>query len=174
MIIPGFSDYSIAPNGVVTRVSTNETVRQYTVTCRNSRYARVSIKGDDGYIHACNVMALLALVYMGKPLHEGIVSAKDGNNLNTDLCNVLWTTQSEITSQRWKSGKMGNQRARERSYNEDSIAMVYEALQAYDAPVTMTELSCDLQVPYTTVRYSMLELRKRGKVRKTKDGFEVI
>lgn len=174
MIIPGFSNYDITTDGVVTHVSTGAIVKQYTVTSRSSKYARVSIKSDDGYIRAYNVMTLLALTYLGKPLHEGVVRSKDGNNLNVTLSNVEWTTQSSITAQMWRDGKISGRHVRESSYNEDSINMVYETMLAYDAPVSMAELSCELQVSYTTVRYSMTELRKRGKVRKTKGGFEVI
>lgn len=174
MIIPGFSDYDITPDGVVTRVSTNETIKHHIVTCRNSKYARVSLQGTDGVSIAYNVLALLAWTYLGKPPNKGFVMAKDGNNLNTVVDNVAYTTYAIAAAQQWKSGKMNNRRKRARSYDEDSITMVYEALLAYDTPVAMTELSYDLQVSYTTVRYSMVELRKRGKVRKTKEGFEVI
>lgn len=174
MIIPGFSKYNIEADGVVTKVSTGVVVEPHIVRSGSSCYARVSLRSDDGHVRVYNVLTILALAYLGKPIHEGIVIAKDGNNLNATLDNVVVTTKSEIATRSWRNGSMANRRKRERCYNESSIEMVYDAMQAYGRPVTMAELSCDLQVPYNTVRYSMMALCKRLKVRKTEEGFEVI
>lgn len=174
MIIPGFSAYNIEADGVVTRISTGAIIKPHIIKNRNSYYARVSLRSDEGHIRVYNVLSLLALTYFGKPIHEGVVVAKDGNNLNTTLDNVKCTSISELSKQRWRDGSMDMRQKRAKSYDASSIEMVYEAMKAYDRPVAMTELSYDLQVPYATVRYSMMELRNANKVRKTKDGFEVI
>jgi len=174
MIIPGFSIYDIATNGVVTFAATGSVVKPHVVKSRNSWYKQVSLRGDDGRTRAYNVLALLALTYLDKPLNVGIVRAKDGNNLNTVLDNVVCTTQAEITLETWRSGGLKDRCRRGRCFSEDSIEMVYYTMLAYDRPTTMTELSCDLEVPYNTVRYSVEALRERNKVRKTKNGFEVI
>lgn len=174
MTIPGFSNYTIETNGEVTNIATGKPVKPRIVRVKNSKYMQVTLRNDCGYTRVYNVMAILALAYLGKPLHEGVVIAKDGNNLNTTLDNVVCTTQSNLTKQAWQNGALNNRHRRERCYNDDSTIMVYEAMQAYAYPVTMTTLSSDLQVPYATVRYSMTELLKERKVRKTKNGFEVI
>lgn len=174
MIIPGFNKYSIDANGIVTCVATGQPVKVYVATVKNRQYAHVKITGDDGHVRVCNVLTLMAIAYLGKPLHKCLVRAKDGNNLNTRLDNVVCTTRSEVTKLSWQNGSMSDRRQRERCYDDASITMVYEAMQAYDVPVSMSELSSALQVPYGTIRYSMRELRNSGKVCKTKQGFEVI
>lgn len=174
MIIPGFSKYDIDTNGVVTDVATGTVVKANAVRIRNRKYMQIRLRDDDGYVSIYNVLALLALAYLGKPLHEGVATTKDGNNLNTTLDNVVWSTHSDVAKQSWKDDRLNNRRPRPRCYNEDSVAMVYEAMQAYDEPVAMTVLSGELLVPYNTIRYSMRELVNAGKVRRTKDGFEVI
>lgn len=174
MIIPGFSRYDITTDGVVTFVATGALVKPRIAKVRNSQYKQVLLSDDNGLTRSYNVMALLALTYLGKSLHTGIVRARDGDNLNTVLSNVVCTTQAEIIKQTWQTGKLRDRRRRGRCYSDESIEMVYEAMQAYDAPVTMSELSRSLDVPYATVRYSMAELRAANKVRKTTDGFEVI
>ncbi len=174
MIIPGFSEYNITPDGVVTHVTTGKVVKPRIVKNRNSWYKQVTLRGDNGYIRICNVLGLLALTYMDKPLSVGIVRAKDGNNLHAVLDNVVCTTQAEIARESWRTGGLKNRKCRDRCFNEDSMDMVYYAMLAYDRPASMVELSRDLDVPYSTVRYSMEELRKQDKVRKTKNGYEVI
>ena len=174
MIIPGFSRYDITTDGVVTMTAIGKVVKPRVVKVRNSWYKQVTLVSDTGRCCAYNVLALLALVYMDKPLHVGIVRAKDGNNLNTVLDNVYCTTQAEITRETWESGGLKERRRRGRCFDEDSIEMVYYTMLAYGRPTTMSELSNDLDVPYTTIRYSVEALRKQGKVHKTKDGFEVI
>lgn len=174
MIIPGFSGYNIEPDGVVTKVGTGEVVKRHTAYVKGNVYARVSLKNDEGITYSYNVLSLLALTFLDKPLDKGIARAKDGNNLNTTLENTMCTDQSSITKQMWQSSRMKDRRVRPASYNDDSVALVYDTMRVYDRPVTMTELSHDLLLPYTTIRYSMIMLREAKKVRKTKEGFEVI
>lgn len=174
MIIPGFSNYAIDTNGVVTNIVTGRVLKTRTAKVGNNVYKQINLTDDEGNTRVYNILALLALTYLGKPLHEGVAMAKDGDNLNTTLDNVVCTTRSAVTKRVWSDGKMANKHTRSRCYDADSIAMIYEAMKAYDAPVNMTTLSVDLQVPYSTVRYSILCLRSADKVRKTDAGFEVI
>ena len=175
MVIPGFSDYNIEKDGVVTRISTGVVVEPHIVDCKGIKYIRVSLHCSDGCMRAYNVLTLLAITYLGKRAADGlIVTAKDGNNLNAVLDNVICSTQSELIKKAWRDGKYISRTKKGRSYNDDSIEMLYDVLQAYDKPVTMTQLSSDLHVPYATIRYSMIALRDAGKVRKTDRGFEVI
>lgn len=174
MIIPGFSNYDITTDGVVTHVATGKVIKPHIIKVRGNVYKRVSIVDNSGHIRAHSILALLALTYLGKPLHNGIVRAKDGDNLNTVLDNVVCTMQAEIARELWRTGSLKDRRCRDHCFDEDSIEMVYNAMLAYDRPVRMTELSNDLDVAYATVRYSVETLRKRNKVRKTAGGFEVI
>lgn len=174
MIIPGFNKYNIETDGVVTNVTTGRVIKPVVVTVKNHKYCQIALRDNDGNVCRHNVLALLALAYLDKPLHDGVVTAKDGNNLNTTLDNVAYTTRSEVVKRAWQSGGLKNRRKRGRCYDDSSIAMVYEALQAYDTPVHMTTLSNDLAVPYATIRYSIQELCYAGKVHKTDSGFEVI
>lgn len=174
MIIPGFSDYDITEDGVVTKISNGKEIKQSVVAIRQAKenYKRVCLKSDKGDIRMHNVLALLAIAYLGES-NGRVARAIDGNNLNTTLSNVEWISRSDLQAESWQRGA-ATRKPRKRCYDEDSINMVYDAMSAYDMPVRMADLSADLQVPYTVVRYSMQALRDQGKVRKTSLGFEVI
>ena len=174
MIIPGFTRYDITEYGVVTDLVKNRVITQGTVRVGNSFYKRVSLKNDLGHNKLCNVMSLLALTFIGEAPRNYTVFAIDGDNLNTVATNVAYKPRSSIAKELWDSGKMANRASRQRCYNDFSKEMLYEALLAYDEPVTMSELCSVLQVTYSTIRYSMLELVESKKVRKTTKGFEVI
>lgn len=174
MIIPGFKNYDITTNGVVTFASTGRVIKPHIAKVKNSVYKQVRLVDTDGNIKSYNIMTLLAVTYLNKPLSVGIARAKDGNNLNTVLDNVYWTTQAEVAKQTWQNGGLKNRRRRGRCYDDESIALLYDTMQLYTEPVPMTELSTALELPYSTVRYSMTELLRAGKVRKSKSGFEVI
>lgn len=174
MIIPGYSAYDISEDGVVTKVSTHEVIQPYIVKRRNNiSYTYIALVSNDRRLRVHNVLRLLAITYLGMPERGYVARAKDGNNLNATLSNVVWSTRRDVTKQTWEEGKMATREKRQRCYNDDSIELIYETLLAYEEPITMAELSCILQIPYTVVRYSMQELRKTHRVRKTDKGFEV-
>lgn len=174
MIIPGFSNYDITPSGVVTQVSTGREIKSRVVKIRNSWYKQISLRDDDGYMCVYNLMTIIALAFMNKPLHEGVVRAKDGDNLNISVDNIVCTTQAAVAKQLWKDGKYENRTKRNRCYNNYSARLVYDVMRVYEKPVTIAELSNDLDMAYSTVRYSVYWLVRAGKVRKTTRGFEVI
>ena len=175
MIIPGFSDYDISVDGLITRLSKNREVRHTVITVNGGyKYKTVVIVDDNGMHHTCNVIRLLALTYLPAPEERSVARAKDGDNTNTVLSNVEWVAYSAVTKRRWKSGKMDNRRKRQSSVTEDFIDLLYDTLCLYDEPVTVAELSNALEVPYTTTRYAMVALRRRGKALKVTKGFEAI
>lgn len=173
MIIPGYSRYDISEDGIITEIKTGRTVPQRICTTKGKKYMRVSLVDDDNSGRTPNVIRLLALAYLKMPDEYAVASAKDGNNLNTVVDNVEWLTRSEAMQKAWSVGAV-NRRPRE-SYccTEASKQLIYDTLLAYDAPVTMMELSSELQVPYSVVRYSIAALIRNNSVRKTENGYEV-
>ena len=175
MIIPGFSNYDITEDGIVTNLSTNRVVRPYIARIGNGKeYLRVTVTDDEGNKGGHSVIRLLALTYLVPPCHNAVVRAKDGNNLNATLENTEWVARGTLVGNAWNDGKFDNRcKRRNVCCSAASVDMLYGAMQAYDKPVSMTELSYDIQVPYSIVRYSMYALIDRGLARKTKDGFEL-
>ena len=174
MIIPGFSKYDITEDGVVTEIEVNRIVEPSIVDIKTNVYKRVCLKSDDGKVRMHSVLGLLALTYIGKAPYNHVATAIDGDNLNTHVSNVHYIPRSSVVKGAWDAGKMDGRAKRKRCYGPFSVEMLYDAMQAYDGPVTMATLSADLQVTYSTIRYSMLELVESKKVRKTTKGFEVI
>ena len=176
MIIPGFSNYSITKDGVVTNVHSGA-VSKHTVTSTSGgfyRYTVVSIVDDSGKRRQHNVLKLLAITYLEKPQGPCTVRAKDGNNLNISLDNAVWVPYSESARRAWELGKMTDRQPRKSCVTEESINLLYDTMLLYGVPVTMSGLSRELDLPYSTVRYSMYALMKRGKARKLEEGFELI
>lgn len=176
MIIPGFSKYNIEEDGTVRHVATGVPVSPYVVRAKGLyTYKRVALIGDDGSRHVYNLIRLLALAFLDKPEGRCVACPKDGDNLNTVLSNVEWVQCSTKVTKAWRENKMANRRPRtSKCCNEDSIAMIYEAAKACGGPISYTDLSYELDVPYSTVRYSGLALIQRGMAKMTKAGFEVI
>lgn len=173
MIIPGFSQYDITEDGVITETHSGRVIKQRVNVTNGKTHKRASLVDDNGMSQTPNIIRLLALAYLKMPEKNAMAFAKDGNNLNTTLDNVVWRTRSEAMKNVWDAG-LSYRRPRE-SYccTEASKQLVYDTLLAYDKPVTMMELSCELQVPYNVVRYSIAALIRNNCVRKTKDGYEV-
>lgn len=175
MVIPGYSNYDITEDGVVTHLPTGRVLKQ-----RKARvygyyeYINVTLISDAGKRQMCNVMRLLALAYLEKPEELCTARPKDGDNTNTVLSNVEWVPYTEASKQAWRRGKMADRKPRQSSVTEDFISLLYDTMLLYDEPVAMTTLSRELEVPYSTVRYSMYALIKRNKVRKLDAGYEVI
>lgn len=175
MIIPGFTKYDLSTDGVVTKIATGKIIKPQIMRVRSHVYKVVYLHDDaDNAIHACSVMRLLALTYIGEPEVSSVAKAIDGDNLNTVVDNVAWVPYANHVKESWDAGKMAHRTPRQSACSADAIAMVRETMKAYDRPVSMAELSAELQVPYAIVRYAMLALRERGIARKTKEGFEVI
>jgi hypothetical protein len=174
MIIPGFTDYDISEDGIVTKVSTGKVVKPNIVRLGMYAYKNVRIVDDSGLGRAKNVMRLLAMTYLPKPDAHSMARAKDGDNTNTILSNVEWVPYCDRAKEHWRNGKMAERRARRSSVTEDLIDLVYDTMCLYDKPVTMTSLSNELEMPYSAVRYSMIALVQRGKARKLREGFEAI
>ena len=173
MIIPGFSRYDISEDGIITEVRTGRVIPQRICTTRGKRYKRASLNADDNSSMTPNVLRLLALAYLKMPDASAVASAKDGNNLNTVVDNVEWLSRSEAMEKAWSVGAIKRRPRESYCCTEESKQLIYDTLLAYDKPVTMMELSSELQVPYSVVRYSMAALLRNNSVRKTIDGYEV-
>jgi ribosomal protein S25 len=176
MIIPGFEAYDIDTAGVVTRISTGKRMKESTIRINNGKfiYKVVYLCNASGSVTTCPVLRLLALAYHGVPRVHSVAKAIDGDNMHTTADNVMWVPCSKHVKDAWDAGKMANRGRRQSSCTAESIAMVRDTMLAYDAPVSMTELAAELQVPYSVVRYAMVSLRQRGIARKTREGFEVV
>ena len=175
MIIPGFSNYNITEDGVVTNILTGNIVKSRIVTANNlNRYVNVSLVDNCGKRRTHNVLKLLALTYLEKPEEHCMARAKDGDNTHVSLCNVEWVPYAESTRKAWARGKMSDRQPRKSCVTEDSIALLYDTMQLLSTPVTMYALSRELDLPYSTVRYSMYALIKQGKAVKHEKGFELI
>jgi len=175
MIIPGFSRYDISEIGEITDLKQKKLIRNRHALINNKdMYSVVRIRDDDGMWCTVNVIRLLALAYCGEPARRSIACAKDGDFTNTVASNVMWQTRAERTRRTWEEGMHYGKKQKSRCCSAESIEMVRAALEAYDDPVSMTQLSYDLQVPYGVVRYSMDALRKSGAVIKVEGGFEVV
>lgn len=167
MVIPGFTSYDIKENGEVTKVATGEVVKPYNVNSNSFyKYVRVSLVGDDGKRHSCNVIRLLAITYLGTPEEACLARAIDGNPLNAVLSNVTWEPYSRITKKSWDNGAYAKRKRKANNCcNEASIEMVLNALEQLSDPVTNAELSELLGVPYSTARYTTKYLLCIGKVK---------
>lgn len=168
MKIPDFPQYDISEDGVVTRISTGRPVKA------RLNYGRLLITLiDRSYKHrTVTLMSIMAETYLGpKPGPDYVASTKDGNRLHITADNVIWRTRSAI-SKEFYNPEQGRRPVR--SYNQDSVDLVLNTLEQCDYPVRMSELSYVLQVPYSTIRYSMLKLLDAGLARKTDFGYEVI
>lgn len=174
MIIPGYSRYDITKNGVVTNLETNKMLRAHIARPNGYAYKVVSLVDDAGNRKTVSVLRLLAMAYLTKPDCACVARAKDCNNTNTVLANVEWVPCTESVQMTWKSGMMSSRKKKDKCYDKNSIALVYDTLLAIDEPMSVAALSRMLDVPYSTVRYSVYELEKRGRVCKTKDGVEVL
>lgn len=177
MVIPGFTSYDIAKDGVVTHIASGKVIKPFKCTSREYyTYLRVGLLGDDGNRHVCNIVRLLALAYLDKP--DGPCTARtiDGNPLNISLSNVKWEPYAKSTRDAWKYGRYANRKPKPNlCCTNDSIELLLTVLEQFDKPVNCAELSRLLEIPYTTVRYSVMYLISIGKVEKIKGkGYRLI
>ena len=174
MIIPGFDNYDITEDGVVTKVDTGKVLNRYLHTLPSGKqYYHVSLVRS-GYGEVAvpyNVLRLLALTYLPPRPASDVACAKDGNNLNTVVSNVEWRDRSKVSRE---SASPVRSKRKSMHCNEVSKATLLFAMEALDEPLTMTELAIALEVPYSTIRYSMAALIKENKVKKTIRGYEVV
>ena len=175
MVIPGYSAYDITEDGVVTHIATGNVIKHRIATVQKYyKYDQVTLISDEGKRQMCNVLRLLAMAYLDKPEDLCTARAKDGDNTNAVLSNVEWVPYIEASKQAWRRGKMHKRKPRQSSVTEDSINLLYDTLLLFNNPIPMTTLSRELELPYSTVRYSMYALIKQGRARKCEEGFEAI
>ena len=175
MTIPGFSNYDITEDGIVTDLATGKEIIATASTVKGGHtYLRVTLVDDAGNRRMHSVLRLLALAFLEKPDDTAYAAAIDGNNLNAVLSNVKWRTRKELVADLWKRGLIHRRPRKASCCTDESTEMLYDALCAYDKPVTMVELSSQLCVQYSVIRYSMQRLLDAKKARKTIDGYEVI
>lgn len=173
MTIPGFSLYNITEAGIITRVDNNKPIIPTVTKSNSSTYLRVCLKDDNGKVRMHNVMKLVAETFLEKPFHNAVLQAKDGDNLNVHVNNIEYTSRSEISKKAWSDGKIAHRRSRQKCWTEDTLEYVLSCLNVL-SPITMVDLSYEIKLPYSTIRYCVAELCNRGKVKKTGRGVEVI
>lgn len=173
MIIPGFDKYDITEDGVVTKIDTGKILKPYVYAShKGTKYMHVSlVDPNSGLTGTYSVIRLLAITYLApRPPHH-VACAKDGNNLNAVLSNVEWRDRAVVARM---SSNPNRKKRRSMHCNEETKAMVLGALKSLDKCITASELAIVLEVPYSTARYSILELLKENKVKKTTKGYEVV
>ena len=173
MNIPGYDKYDITEDGVVTRIDSGRVLRPYiNVLPNGKKYRHVSLISNDSDIAVPhNVMRLLAITYLPPRPKNYIACAKDGNSLNTVVTNVEWCDRASVAR------KYNNPNRKKRTSSHCTIETterLREAMLALDETMSMTTLANILEVPYSTVRYSMQALIKGGKAKNTTRGYEVI
>lgn len=168
MKIPSFPLYDVSEDGVVTHIDSGRTMKPH---MSNGRQL-ITLMGPDRKYHGVTLLSVLAEAFVGpRPNKHYVAVAKDGDKMHATADNVVWRTRHDIGQEAYNR----TQRHREATcFNKDSIDMVLNTLEQFDRPAPMTELSYLLQVPYVTVRYSILRLIEAGKVQKLDSGYEVI
>ena len=175
MVIPGFAKYDISEDGVVTDINHGKVVEPVLSHAKgNHYYMRVTLTDDKGRRRMHNIIRLLAITYLECPSGSAQAIAIDGDNRNTHLSNVMWRTRSDASSALWAAGQIHRKPRKNNCCTTETTNMLYDALCAFDEPVSMVDLSIQLQVPYSLVRYSMQYLILNGKAKKTTQGYEVI
>lgn len=168
MRIPGFSIYDVTENGDVTNVCTGEKVAKHVGTYK---YIWVYVV-PDGEVkpRQVNLHTLVALAFHGPRPDGFIVKFEDGNPHNVTASNLSWVKRGSLAR---KTSAVRTPRAN-RSCTPESVQLVYDAMVTLGKPVTMLELSCMLEVPYTTVRYSMYGLMALGKAQPAEGGYTIV
>lgn len=170
MIIPGYSAYDISTDGVVTHLPTGKVLRHLMHTDKNGTvHARVTLANDRGQYRVHNVIRLLALAYLPLPNSTDVACPKDGDYANITVDNVVWCNRSDVALKYANPVKRPS-----RHCTPETRALLLNALEGFDRPVSVTELSCTLEVPYGTARYTIDALVKEGLVTKTKEGCALV
>lgn len=171
MIIPDFNRYGITEDGVVTDLKTGKVISGYQLRVGKYCYRTVNLINDFGYRTNVSVLRLLARTFIKDYDSSLIVRPKDGDYTNAVLSNVELVSRSRV--HRDALAKGADKGGRPYVPVDDAATMIYETLEILDKPTHITDLSMDLQVPYSTARRAMDSLRKEGKVIKTDAGFVV-
>ena len=163
MKIPGFELYDITESGVVTRLRDGKVIQPYIQKNGIYRYPSVSLLAKDGRYHVNRVARLLAITFLDKPDYPCMVRMVDNDSMHVELSNVRWASYAESTMKAWKAGKYLGRTKPCTCCTPDSMEMVLCALEQFDDVTTVAELGRLLDVPYSTVRYSMRALVQEGK-----------
>lgn len=171
MKIPGYSKYDITENGDITLIATGEPVARHVSTANSYRYTWVYIIPDgDIKPHQTNLHVLVALAFHGPRPDGHVVKFLDGDTRNVCASNLAWVRRGSLMN-KVTTGRVPKQN---KSCNPESVKLVYETLEALDKPISMLELASLLQVPYTTIRYSMYGLMALGKVQVVQGGYTIV
>lgn len=167
MKIPGYSFYDIDENGTVVETATGEEIQHRL----SGKYAWVYIVSDEkGKRAPANLHVLLALAFCGERPDGYVASFIDGDPTNVHASNVCWRSRRDINAE-----KSRNRRPKANHSNTpESRELIYETLKMLDKPVFMVELAEILDLPYSTIRYSMYHLIGEGKVHLVRGGYMVV
>lgn len=172
MIIPGFSKYDITEDGIVTEAATGRVLTQHTKTIKSEYvYKRVAIVDDAGCKKQISVIKLMAITYLGIPQQPSVARAKDGDASNTVLANVEWVPCGSYS---YWINVPPSRRKRKACYDSASIELVYDTLKELGEPISVSALSRLLDVPYSTVRYSVYALIEHERAKRTSCGVEAL
>lgn len=167
MKIPGYSLYDIDENGTVVETATGKEVERRL----SGKYAWVYIVSDStGKNGQANVHVLLALALYGERPDGCVASFIDGDPTHLHVSNICWKPRGAINTERsrYRRPKTNN------TNTPESRELVYETLKLIDRPAFMVELAEILDLPYSTVRYSMYHLIGEGKVQLVRGGYLAI
>ena len=164
MIIPGYSSYDIDEHGTITNIRTGDVLKSNTV----GKYTSIRLTNDDGKRYTENVHILMAMAFGLKLGNHYVISFKDSDQHNVELSNLESITRSELSKRNYNV----HQKKRKSQCNTpDTRELIVNALYALDKPATMAYLSGYLSVPYSVIRYSLMQLVEDGAVEKTTKGF---
>jgi len=173
MVIPGFDQYDISEDGVVTEIATGKVCKQTVCKYVNgNNFVQVSLRKDNGDVTTRSALRLLALAYKPRDdYHNMVVVPKDGDGTNISIDNIQWKSRVELSKEKYNKNQA---RRTSKLCSPETVENLHNAMCALDEPMTMAELSSLLEVPYSTVRYSMIVLVQEKLVRRTRQGYEVI
>lgn len=168
MKIPGFSRYTISETGTLVDTETGEIVPHRT----NARYTWVRIIPDGCPCkESVHMHVLMALAFLGPRPDGCVVWFMDGNSKNFAPNNLKWMLRRDLS----KMYAAGCRKPKtNRICNKESMQLIYDTLLELDEPTTMMHLSEVLELPYSTIRYSMYGLIAAGKAEATCGGYKAV
>lgn len=172
MIIPGYNAYDITEDGIVTIAATGKVLPTHIARVSNDYvYKRVQLVDANGQKKQVSIIKLLAMTYLGRPDRPSVARTKDGDNTNTVLSNVEWVA---CNSNSYVHSRPMSRKNKKACYDDNSVALVYDTLKELDEPRTVAALSRILDLPYSTIRYSVYALIERGRARRVQGGVEAL
>lgn len=166
MVIPGFSSYDVNEHGVVTNMRTGQVVK-YRI---NNGYHVVTLTHDDGRRCVENVHVLMAAAFKLPSGYRWVVTFKDGDRSHLEISNLECVSRKEL-SQRYYNPGQGKRKSNCNTI--ESRQCVVDALEVLDEPISMVDLSNQLGLPYSVVRYSIRHLIDDGRVEKVQGGYKL-